>query len=325
MSERIGVIAVVGPTASGKTALAVELAKRLDGEIISCDSMQVYRGMDIGTAKVTAEEASGIPHHLIDVVSPEDSFSCADYSTLARCAIEDIAKRGKIPIFCGGTGLYLDSVLTENEFSEAGRDDACRERLMQVSPDELYEDLKRIDPEAAERTHKNNVKRVARALEIDYTTGVTKTEWDRRSREKESRYDAVIIGLDYKDRDTLYGRINQRVDIMMDAGLLSEVKALDTPDFRLGTASDGIGYKELLLYLDGNVSLGEAVEEIKKNSRNYAKRQLTWFRRNKGISWIFKDLPESFGGKGGENAETEAELITAKALDVIGQQFKVKK
>ena len=192
---------------------------------------------------------------------------------------------------------------------------------MQRSPDELYEELKKVDPDAAEKTHKNNVKRVVRALEIYYTTGVTKTEWDRRSREKESRYDAVIIGLDYKDRETLYGRINKRVDIMMDAGLLTEVKALDTPAFRESTASDGIGYKEMLSYLDGSVSLNEAVEEIKKNSRNYAKRQLTWFRRHESISWIFRDIPESFGGKGGESAETEAELTVLKALDVIGKHF----
>ncbi len=321
MSERIGVIAVVGPTASGKTALSVALAKRLDGEIISCDSMQVYRGMDIGTAKVTEEETCGVPHHLIDTVSPEESFSCADYSALAREKIEEIVKRGKTPIICGGTGLYLDSVLTENEFSEAGKDDVCRERLMQRSLDELFEELKRVDPEAAEKTHKNNVKRVVRALEIYHTTGITKTEWDRRSREKESRYDAVIIGLDYKDRETLYERINKRVDIMMDAGLLTEVKALDTPAFRESTASDGIGYKEMLSYLDGNASLGEAVEEIKKNSRNYAKRQLTWFRRNGGISWIYRDVPESYGGKGGESPSEEAELTVNKALDVINAHF----
>ena len=322
MSEKIKVIAIVGPTASGKTALSVELAKRLGGEIISCDSMQVYRDMDIGTAKVTEEEACGVPHHLVSFVSPSESFSCADYATAAREKIKEIAERGRVPIFCGGTGLYLDSVLTDNEFSEAGKDEACRERLMSKTPDELYEELLKVDRAAAEKTHKNNVKRVVRALEIFYTTGITKTEWDDRSRERESRYDAVIIGLDFKDRETLYERINRRVDIMMESGLVDEVRALDSEGFRAGTASAGIGYKEILSCLDGCVTLSEAVEEIKKNSRNYAKRQLTWFRRNEKIHWIYPDFPQSYGGKASEKltapmGEDEFKLIVNYAVNII--------
>ncbi len=321
MCEKIRVVAIVGPTASGKTALSVELAKRLGGEIISVDSMQIYRDMNIGTAKVTEAEASGVPHHLVSFVSPCESFSCADYASLAREKIKEITERGSVPILCGGTGLYLDSVLTENEFSEAGKDSACREELMRKSPDELYEELLAVDRDAAEKTHKNNVKRVVRALEIYYTTGVTKTDWDRRSREKESRYDAVIIGLDFKDRETLYERINRRVDLMVEGGLVSEVKSLDSESFRAGTASAGIGYKEILRYLDGKTNLSEAVEEIKRNSRNYAKRQLTWFRRNKNIRWIYPDFPESYGA-GGENSpsdisEDEFKLIVNYAERII--------
>lgn len=283
------VYAVVGPTASGKTALSVELAKMLNGEIISCDSMQIYKGMDVGTAKVTEEETQGVPHHLIDIVSPESDFSCAEYSSLAKAKIEEIVSRGKTPIFCGGTGLYLDSVLTANTFSEAEKDESYRAFLETKSVDELHAMLTDVDPESAEAIHKNNVKRVIRALEIFRTTGVTKTEWDKRSRLAEAPYDSLVIGLNFRQRETLYQRINLRVDLMLEAGLLDEVKKLDTPAFRASTASDGIGYKEILRYTDGLCTLEEAVEEIKKASRNYAKRQITWFARNKSVRWIYPD------------------------------------
>ena len=321
MSEKIKVIAVVGPTASGKTALSVELAKRLSGEIISCDSMQIYRGMDIGTAKVTENEMRGVPHHLIDIAEPQQSFSCAEYAAAAREKIEEIAARGRVPIFCGGTGLYLDSVLTENEFSEACVSTEIREMLMRRSPDELYDELLEVDPESAEKTHKNNVKRVVRALEIFRSTGITKTEWDRRSRAKGSRYDAIVIGLDFKNRDDLYERINRRVDIMLDSGLVNEVRGLDCEAFRGGTAAQGIGYKEILSYLDGTSTLFDAAEEIKKNSRNYAKRQLTWFRRNKSVNWIFPDFPPSYGVctemTAREPGENKVSLIANHAENVI--------
>ena len=288
--EKIKVIAIVGPTASGKTGTSVELAKRLDGEIISCDSMQIYKRMDIGTAKVTHEEAQGIPHHLVDIVSPNDEFSCAEYADAARVAIEDIASRGKTPIFCGGTGLYLDSVLKNTEFSTAGKDEEYRNKLeTEYTPEELHRMLSEVDPESAANVHQNNVKRVIRALEIYHVSGKTKTEWDALSRNAESPYDSVIIGLNYRSRETLYSRIDRRVDIMMEDGLIDEVRGLDTPAFRASTASQAIGYKEVLSYFDGNCTLDEAVDAIKQYSRNYAKRQLTWFGKNKDIKWIYPD------------------------------------
>jgi len=277
------VLAVVGATASGKTALSIALAKALGGEIISCDSMQIYRGMDIGTAKPTEEEREGVPHHLIDIVDPSESFSVADYAPLAAKAIEDISARGKLPIFCGGTGLYLDAVLTANEYSEAASDPSLREELTREAEEKgalvLWERLKREDPASAEAIHPNNVKRVVRALEIKLLTGVPKSEWDKRSRLAPSPYNAVVLGLSYPDRAVLYGRIDKRVDIMLEAGLVDEVRSLIESGRlpRGSTAAQAIGYKEILAYLDGEVSLGEAVETLKTATRRYAKRQITWF------------------------------------------------
>ena len=289
-NNKTKLLAVVGPTASGKTALAVELALRYGGEIISCDSVQVYKGLDIGSAKVTAEEARGVRHHLIDAVSPCDDFSCAEYSELAGEAIKDIVSRGRLPVFCGGTGLYLNTVLRGSALSEAGKDDEYRQALTEkYTPAELHGMLGEIDPESAAAIHENNVKRVVRALEIYHVTGMTKTHWDELSRKEAEPFDSVVIGLDYRSRDTLYRRIDQRVDIMLSAGLESEVAALDSPGFRASTASQGIGYKELLAYRDGRYTLPEAVEAIKKGSRNYAKRQLTWFRRDPRVQWIYPD------------------------------------
>ena len=289
-NNKIKVVAVVGPTASGKTALSVEIAKRFGGEVISCDSMQIYKEMDVGTAKVTAEEMRGVPHHLVSIVSPHEEFSCADYAAAARKAIEDIASRGKLPVFCGGTGLYLDSVLKNTEFSAAGKDEEYRAYLEnECSPETLHRMLSEVDPESAAAIHQNNVKRVIRALEIYRVTGKTKTEWDAISRLTESPYDSVIIGLNYRSRETLYSRIDRRVDIMMEEGLLDEVRRLDTPEFRGSTASQAIGYKEILSYFDGGCTLTDAVEAIKQYSRNYAKRQLTWFGKNKDIRWIYPD------------------------------------
>lgn len=286
MDSKIKVLAVVGPTASGKTALSLSLAEALDGEIISCDSMQIYRDMNIGTAKPSMTERRGIPHHLFDICSPEDEFSCADYIAYAEKAIADVVSRGKTPIFCGGTGLYLSSVLRGGNLSP---NIPCRirESLEKRSPDENWEELIKIDPEAASLTHKNNVKRVIRALEIYHGTGKTKTEWDKLSLEVESPYDALIFGLDYRSRDTLYERINKRVDTMMDEGLEAEVREVAP---RLGkTASQAIGYKELIMYINGELPYGDAVELLKKNTRNYAKRQLTWFRRDPSVIWSYPD------------------------------------
>ncbi|MBQ2707829.1 MAG: tRNA (adenosine(37)-N6)-dimethylallyltransferase MiaA [Clostridia bacterium] len=288
------ILAVCGPTASGKTALAIELARRHNGEIISCDSMQIYRGMDIGTAKPTEEEKCGIPHHLIDIVDPCEPFSAADYAPLAKAAAADILARGKLPIFCGGTGLYLDAVLTDNDYADADTDPALRASLLddaeKYGPDALWQRLYAVDPDAAAAIHKNNVKRVARALEIYLTSGVTKTEWDARSRLRESPYDAVILALD-RPREALYARIDLRVDLMIAAGLPEEVRALYESGRlpRDCTAAQAIGYKEFLGWLDGTMTLEEAADAVKLASRRYAKRQLTWFRRNPAVHWLAAD------------------------------------
>lgn len=283
------ILAVVGPTASGKTELSLRLAEALNGEILSCDSMQVYRGMDIGTAKPSLAERRGIPHHLIDVADPDEPFSCADYKRLAEEAIADVLARGKTPIFCGGTGLYLDAVLKVSTFSP-DVPEGLREELMKEDPDRLWDELCEVDPEAAASMHKNNAKRVIRALEIYRGTGKTKTEWDRLSLQEESRYDTLVIGLDYRDRQTLYDRIDLRVDLMMADGLPEEAEALALD--RASTAGQAIGYKELYLWLDGALSREEAVDLLKKNTRHYAKRQLTWFRRNPDTRWFFLDEGE---------------------------------
>lgn len=290
MDSLKNVVAVVGPTATGKTALSVRLALKYGGEIISCDSVQVYEKMDIGSAKVTESEMQGVRHHMISVAPCDADFSCADYAKMAKVSVEDILSRGKLPIFCGGTGLYLDSVLKNNEFSAAGRDDAYRSELEGAyTPEELHDMLGKVDPESAVAIHRNNVKRVIRALEIYRLTGKTKSWWDMRSRMAQPPYRSVKIGLTFRSRELLYERIDRRVDIMMQNGLFDEVKRLDGEGFRRSTASQAIGYKELLDYFDGKCTLEAAVDEIKKASRNYAKRQLTWFGRDGEIEWIYVD------------------------------------
>jgi tRNA dimethylallyltransferase len=277
-------IAIVGPTASGKSALALELARRIGGEIISCDSMQVYIGMDIGTAKPTPEERAEIPHHMVDIITPAQEFSCADYRSLASAAVDDITARKKLPIFCGGTGLYLDSVLEAERFSP-DIDPALHEELLKQNPGELYAKLSECDPESAALTHQNNVRRVIRALEIFLGTGVTKSEWDRRSKLAGKRINALKIGLDFRDRALLYKRIDARVDEMIASGLAAEVAALPRPLCK--TASQAIGYSEFLKY--GTDDLPFVINQIKQDTRNYAKRQLTWFRRDPEINWFFID------------------------------------
>jgi len=286
MKETVKLIAVVGPTASGKTALSLDLAEALDGEILSCDSMQIYRRMNIGTAKPSSEERRGIPHHLIDIVEPDEDFSCADYKKLAEAAIADVVSRGKVPIFCGGTGLYLDAVLNSGGFSPSVSPD-IRDTLAARDADSLWEELCHIDPEAAALTHRNNTKRVIRALEIYYGTGKTKTEWDKLSQTAESRYDLLTIGLDYRDRAILYDRIERRVDQMMAMGLVEEVRSLALAPS--STAGQAIGYKEIDLWLNGTLSYDDAVALLKQNTRRYAKRQLTWFRRKPDTYWFFPD------------------------------------
>lgn len=289
------IIAIAGPTASGKTSLAIEIAKRVGGEVISNDSMQIYRGMEIGTAAPTMEEMDGIPHHMVGVLDPTDEFSCADYAVRARQIIEEITQRENVPVFCGGTGLYLDAVLSVSDMSESGKDEGVRERLSAFAEKEgaaaLHTKLREVDPEAAEAIHMNNVRRVIRALEIYETTGITKTEWDRRSKDRELPYDVSMGIIEFSDRELLYSRIDRRVHLMMEAGLLSEAENLfkkgllcrDKPAFQ------AIGYKELIPYFEGKGTLTECVEAIQQSSRRYAKRQITWFKRYEGVHRLIAD------------------------------------
>ena len=287
--DKPNIICVVGPTASGKTAYAIKLAKERNGEIVSCDSMQIYKYMDIGTAKPTKEEQREVPHHMIDFVDPNTDYSVADFVKDATEVINDILSRGKTPVLCGGTGLYIDSVIGGIEFSEQKRDDEYRALLWNMAEekgvDAVHDLLKEQDPQEAEKVHPNNIKRVIRALEICKTSGMTKTEADKLAR-KEPKYNAEIIGL-MPDREILYERIDRRVDIMMQQGLLQEVELLIEKSIRRdSTAMQAIGYKELIEYIDGKCSLDEAVDKIKQESRRYAKRQLTWFRKNKQTIWL---------------------------------------
>ncbi len=283
--NKIKTISILGPTASGKTGLAIELAKRLNGEVVSCDSMQLYRGMDIGTATPDMAERDGIPHHLMDVVDPEYDFSAVEYARLASDAIADIASRGKLPILCGGTGMYHDSLMKISSFSEGEADEALREELYKYAQENgneaLHARLAEFDPEAAENIHPNNVKRVIRAIEIYKTTGKTKTETDREQISGEIPYDNTTFILDFASRELLYSRIEQRVDIMMELGLEKEVRDILCSGRNISrTAAQAIGYKEFVPYFNGEKTLDEVSAEIKLATRHYAKRQMIWFRRN---------------------------------------------
>lgn len=281
-TERIPVYAVVGPTATGKSAYAVQLAKRLGGEIVSGDSMQLYRGMDIGTAKATAEEQEGILHHLLDVADISEPFSAGRFLSLAADAVREIHGRGKLPIVCGGTGLYIELLLTGRKLTETSGDPELREELFRFAEEQgaeaLHERLRRLDAEAAKAIHPNNVKRVVRAIEICETAGMTKSEADKRSNEGENPFLPTIIRLTCPDRALLYERINRRVSQMFERGLEAEVRALCGRGLReTPTASQAIGYKEFYPYFDGLHTLEEVQEEIARNTRRYAKRQETWF------------------------------------------------
>ena len=282
------ILCVVGPTASGKTDYAVELALKCGGEVVSCDSMQIYKHMDIGTAKPTADEMKGVKHHMIDIIEPNESFSVARFSEMARECIDDILLRGKMPVLCGGTGLYFDSTIN-NINLQMDTDEEYRKDLESAAKEfgneYVYKILKRVDEESAESIHPNNLKRVIRALEIYKTTGKKKSELDKEQL-SEPLYEPEITGL-MRDREVLYDRINKRVDIMMEKGLVEEVSEL----IKMGidteaTSMQAIGYKEIIEYLDGKTSLSDAVDKIKRESRRYAKRQLTWFKRNEKIHWI---------------------------------------
>lgn len=290
--EKIPVAAVVGPTATGKTRLAVEISLRFGGEVVSADSMQIYRGLDVGTAKPAAKEMRGVPHHLMNFLDPSEPFSVADYVSLASQCIREISGRGKFPVVAGGTGLYVRSLLSNVSFAPQGRDDALRQRLQKKAEEEgpasLAEELRSFDPESAERIHPNNVGRMIRAIEIYRVTGVTMTEQMKRSKETPPPYDDLIIGLTYRDRAKLYEAIDLRVDSMMQAGLLQEAEKV----YRMpkpSTAAQAIGYKEFFPYFRGECSLEESVASVKRESRRYAKRQLTWFRRDESVNWLCVD------------------------------------
>lgn len=286
MSERIKVICVVGATASGKTALGVEIAKALDGEIISADSMQVYKNMPVATAVATPDEQNGVTHHLIEFLDNDSNFSVADFVSLAKEKIFDINARGKTAVIVGGTGLFVDSLIKNITFADVKADNNLRKKLEEKTNDELYDELLSVDRISAEEIHKNNRKRVIRALELFYS-GTTKTRQNEESTKQGSPFYALYIGIGYEDRKNLYDRINRRVDIMIENGLVDEAKNVIQKS--TGTSNQAIGHKELKPYLDGEISLETAVDNLKKATRHYAKRQLTWFRRNENIKWIYAD------------------------------------
>ena len=285
------VVVITGPTASGKTSLAVELAKKLGGEVVSADSMQIYKNMDIATAKPTIEETKDIPHHLIGVVDEGSDFSVALYKEMALSAIKDILSRGKLPIVAGGTGLYIDTLVNNTEFLDFQKSNIredLEERAKNEGIEALYNELLRVDEETAKKLHINDEKRIIRALEVFLSTGKTISEQCELSHLKESEYRFCIIALSAENRDYLYERINRRVDIMLKTGLIEEAKSFFSSDASK-TAKQAIGYKELKPYLDGHCTLEQAVENLKMQTRRYAKRQLTWFRRNEAVNWLYID------------------------------------
>ena len=302
-------IAVVGPTASGKTALAIALAKELGGEIVSADSMQIYRGMDIATAKPTPEEMAEVPHHLIGFWPPEKPFSVAQYAVLAREKIDDILRRGRVPVLCGGTGLYIKAIVDHIQYEEeTGEDAALRERLRRQAQDEgnlaVWRQLQAMDPKTAERIHPNNLGRVIRAIEVMQVSGRSIREQEERSRQAPCPYHVIQIGLRYRNRENLYERIGRRVDAMAEAGLLEEARAVRQQGLT-ATAAQAIGYKELYDWMDGTLPLEEALENLKRSTRRYAKRQLTWFGADARIRWIEPDALQA------------GETVTEQAMRII--------
>lgn len=286
-------IVLTGPTAVGKTSASIGLAKAIGGEIISADSMQVYRHMDIGSAKITPEEMEGVKHHLIDVLDPSEAFNVVTFQQMAKAAMEEIYAAGHIPIVVGGTGFYIQALLYDIDFTEEDDATQYREELEELAKtrgkDYLYEQLQQVDPEGAAAIHPNNVKRVIRALEYYRNTGGKISEHNEASHQKESPYDFTYFVLDM-NREELYRRIDKRVDIMIEQGLVDEVKALAANGATRDMVSmQGLGYKEILDYLDGEITLEEAIYRIKRDSRHFAKRQLTWFRRERDVTWVHKE------------------------------------
>ncbi|MGF2615747.1 tRNA (adenosine(37)-N6)-dimethylallyltransferase MiaA [Rossellomorea vietnamensis] len=288
MEKKEKLVVLIGPTAVGKTASSIHLAKRFNGEIISGDSMQIYKSMDIGTAKITEEEMEGIPHHLIDIKEPQESFSAAEFQELVREKISEIHSRGKLPLIVGGTGLYIQSVIYDYQFTDTPGDEEYRVNLEreanELGNQEVHRRLELVDPRAAANIHPNNIRRVIRALEIYHCTGKTMSEY-QENQQKELLYDVSLIGLTM-DRELLYSRIDRRVDSMIEQGLIQEVKSLFDEGLKNAQSIQAIGYKEIYEFLEGKVSLEDAVENLKQNSRRYAKRQLTWFRNKMDVEWF---------------------------------------
>ena len=284
------IICIAGPTASGKTALAVELAKELNGEVVSCDSMQVYRRMDIGTAKPNQAEMQGIIHHMLDVADPDEDFSVSRYCEMATPIVDDIVARGKTAIIAGGTGLYMDALIRGNDFAPypaTGRREELEERAHREGIEALMAWLQDIDPEAAAKLHLSDRKRIIRALEVYLETGETISTHNKRTQAIPPRYQPLWLGLDFEDRAVLYNRIDRRVDIMLEQGLIAEIEELLAAGIpKKSTAMQAIGYKEFLAAMDGQCTIMQAAEDVKKASRHYAKRQLTWFRRNANMNWL---------------------------------------
>jgi tRNA dimethylallyltransferase len=295
-------LVIIGPTAVGKTKLSIELAHRFNGEIISGDSMQIYKGMDIGTAKIKEEEMEGIPHHLIDIKEPNESFSVAEFQGLVRAKITEISNRGKLPMIVGGTGLYIQSVIYDYQFSDAPGDETIRrqleERAKEIGSVALHQELTKLDPESARHIHPNNVRRVIRAIEVFHTSGKSLTEI-QKEQQPDLLYDTALVGLTM-EREMLYNRINARVGLMIEEGLLKEVGQLYQSGLRNCQSIQAIGYKEIYDYFDDLVSLEDAIENLKQNSRRYAKRQLTWFRNKMDVKWFdmtdMSDFPKKIIG-----------------------------
>ena len=304
------IICIVGPTASGKTALAATLAKELNGEVVSCDSMQVYRRMDIGTAKPTLEEMQGIPHHMIDVAEPWEDFSVSRYCEMAAPIVDDIISRGKTAVIAGGTGLYMDALIRGNAFAPFPAT-GVRERLEAQADAESMEAmlsrLRAVDPDAARRLHLSDRKRILRALEVYLETGETITEHNRKTQAVPPRYSPLWLGLDFARRGELYRRIDLRVGLMLEQGLVEEIRGLLADGIpEKATAMQAIGYKEFVDALDGRCTIEEAADQVRQSSRRYAKRQLTWFRRNKAIHWLIRDT----GDTGREILENARRIVS---------------
>ena len=301
------IICIAGPTASGKTALAVEVAKMTNGEVVSCDSMQIYKRMDIGTAKPTAEEMQGVPHHMIDVAEPDEDFSVSRYCAMASPIVDDIVARGKTAVIAGGTGLYMDSLIRGNDFApfpSTGQREKLEAQADEMGMEFMMNRLREIDPEAAERIHDR--KRALRALEVYLETGETITEHNRKTQLIPPKYSPLWLGLDFADRAELYRRIDLRVEIMLEQGLVEEIRNLLASGIPAKcTAMQAIGYKEFVSALEGNGTIAEAAAQVQHSSRRYAKRQLTWFRRNKAMNWLVRESGEG------------AEEILEKARRVI--------